>query len=108
MASFTRNDYYERQLRQLTVERDELAARLAAQDATVWNLQQELIQAKTVQPANLTEVTVALRAYLPTVTQAAGYGALRRATDTKAFAAAIHQLMQDARLVGRREVEEAK
>lgn len=108
MYGSVRNDHAERQLRHVTDERDELAARLGAQSATVWNLQQELAAAKAAQPANLTEVTVALRAYLPTVTQASGYGALRSAASPKAYAAAIHQLMQDARLAGYREGKEAK
>lgn len=108
MYGSVRNDHVERQLRLLTDERDDLAARLGAQDATVWNLQQELIAAKAVQPANLTEVTVNLRAFLPTVTQAAGYSALRRATDAKAFAAAIHVLMQDAHRAGYLAGKEAK
>lgn len=97
-----RNNYVDRQFRKLIGEKEELQARLDVQDANVWNLQQEIIalNAKAGQPANLTEVAVTLRALVPSLPQAPGYGQLRGAKTPKEFAQAIHLLLLHAQRVG--------
>jgi hypothetical protein len=81
------------------------------QNGALWNLSQENTALKLAKaapatpPASFTEVTVALRGFLPSVTAAPGYEELRVAADSKAFAKAIFSLLQTARFVGRREAQ---
>jgi hypothetical protein len=88
----------------VTVERDELAAKLQVQDAEVWNQSQELAAKSALVPTSFTETASALRGLLPSVASAPGFAALLSASDAKQFAAGIHSLIQTARFVGRREV----
>ena len=96
----------ERQLHALEAERDELKARLATQDATVWNLQQDLAKAsEPTPPANIADVAHHLAAVLPSAPAASGFAVLQKAHDARSLAQAIHLLMLDARLVGFQEAK---
>lgn len=96
-----------RKLRAVTEERDAFKNLATENSQTVWNLQQEALAAKAnaAQPANLTEVTLALKALLPSIAYAPGYSTLTSAADPKSYAQALNLLLQHARLVGRAEVQ---
>jgi len=92
----------------LTSERDELKARLQTADQTIWNQSQELIAIKTPQPASWTDITAALRGYVPSVHASPGYSAMQKAATPDAFASAIHTLMLDAHRVGFNDAKDSR
>ncbi|GAA2851844.1 hypothetical protein [Microbacterium arabinogalactanolyticum] len=100
IVNTARLDELEHYVRRIEAERDDLKAQLARADAQFTDLQQQLWDAKRPVPTELAAVTTELRAFVPTLPQAQGFHLLQSATDAKAYAQAVHLLMQHARLVG--------
>lgn len=102
MFGITHTDHLKRELREA---RDQVAALTSANEALTRQLAEHEARAETpkAQPANLTEVTHFLRAFLPTLPLAPAYNSLTAATDAKSYAQAINLLFQHARMVGHQE-----
>lgn len=90
----------ERELRAATIELDAAKATIRQQTAENWNLTQKLEAAKHPIPTQLSDITAALHAYLPSINVAPGYATLAKANDADSYAQGLHLLMQHARLVG--------
>lgn len=78
-------------------ERDDLAARLSAQDVTVHNLRQALEAAKEPTPApEMRDVANQLKGFVPSAPASPGFAMLQKAHDARSAAQAIHVLLLSA------------
>jgi hypothetical protein len=93
-------DALEQNIRRLEYDRSELRDKLKAADAQFETIQAQLFAAKAPIPTTLLDVTVALKSYVPTITQAPTGYLLDRATDAKSYAQALNMLLLHARSVG--------
>lgn len=100
-----RNDTFriQRELRALRAQLSAVTAERDALDRALAESARDLARATATVPANLSDVTHFLRAFVPSLPMAPGFNLLTAATDPKSYAQALHLLLLHARQVGHQE-----